>query len=1821
VTTLSGYTFSTLRESELVLYRGTCDGLDPILLVAPVAEDPPSTARLEHEYGLRAELDPDWAARPVALVRRDGRLSLVLEDPGGEPLDRLLGPPLDIAQFLRLAPTLVTAIRRAHESGLIHKDIKPANILVDQRGGGAWLTGFGIASRLPRERQAPAPPEVVTGTFAYMAPEQTGRMNRSVDARSDLYSLGVTLYQMLTGVLPFMATDPMDWIHCHIARRPMPPRERVTDVPDTVEAIILKLLAKSAEERYQSAAGLEADLRACLVAWERHRRIDPFPLGVHDVPDRLMIPETLYGRESDVGNLLAAYDRVVTRGVTELVLVSGHAGIGKSSLVNELHKALVAPRGLFAAGKFDQYKRNIPFATLAQAFQSLVRQILGTSDTEMGQWRARLLEALGPNGQLMVNLIPELALIVGEQPPVPDVSPRDQQARFQLVFRRFLGVFARPEHPLALFLDDLQWLDSATLDLLEHLATEPEVQHLLLVGAYRDNEVSASHPLAQMSARVRAASESVREIQLAPLLPTDVERLLADALHTASPRVRSLAALVFEKTAGNPFFTIQFLLDLAEGGLLAFDPDTAAWRWDLPRIRAKGFTDNVADLMTAKLGRLLPATQKALGQLACLGNVAETATLALVHGGADDAMHAALGDAVSAGLVQRSDGSYAFLHDRILEAAYALIADDERAQTHLRIGRLLAARTAPEALEEAIFDVVNQFDRAATLIVVPAEREQVAALNLMAGKRAKAASAYASALQYLAAGRALMAASGWEQCPDLTFDLELNLAECEYLNGDLVAAEARLAALSSRAPTAASSAAVTYLRLNLYTNLDRSNTAVAVGLEYLRRIDGSWSPHPTEAAVRQDYDRLWQLLGSRSTEALLASPVMTNTEQRATMDVLTALVSPAIFTDVNLFRLVISRMVICSLEHGNSDASSLAYSWLGALLATDRGDAGFRFGTLGLDLVEKRGLGRLRARVYLVFAAHVAHWTQPLATCRGFLRRAFEAAQEAGDFTYAAYSRFDLITNMIAAGEPLGDVEQEIEDALEFARKVRFGLMNDLFTTQLHLVRTLRGLTPNLGSFSDVTFDETRFQQHLEGNPQLVIAACRYWIRKLQAGVFANDTALAITSASKAAPLIWTAPTMVDLSEYHFYGALAQAACSDVASVEERPRHLEELTPHHKQITLWAENGRATFANRASLVGAEIARLEGRDLEAMRLYEQAIRSAREHGFVQNEGLANELAAHFYAVRGFETNADGHLRKAHSCYLRWGADGKVRQLERVHPQLRQEPLSPHPGGMTETSVEHLDLATVVKVSQAISSEIDLEKLVDTLLVIAVEHAGAERGLLILMRGDDPRIGAEATTVRDAVVVRFRQAEISPADLPTSVLRYVIRTGESLLLDDASNQKPFSADEYVVTNRSRSILCLPLIKQAKLVGVLYLENAQASHVFTPARVAILRLLSSQAAISLENANLYGDLQQTKAYLAAAQQLTHTGTFGWSVSSGTIYWSEEMYQIYGLDQATRLTLDQVLRLTHPDDMERVQQFIDRAPDGMEGWDFEYRLVTPEGVVKTLHTVAHAVTQESGEVEVIGAVMDITAAQAAQSALQTAQMQLAHATRVTTLGEMSASIAHEMNQPLAAIVLNGEAGLRWLAHEVPDVGEARDSLTRIVSGAYRASDVIRRIRNFSKKSRPEMIRLDINEVVGDVVTLVQREVIGHQATMQLQLAAGLPWVPGDRIQLQQVIINLVINGAQAMATVSGRARELLIRTQLHDADHVLVAIQDAGVGIDAEESKQLFSAFFTTKPNGLGMGLSICRSIVEAHGGQIWASRNAGPGMTFQFTLPADR
>jgi PAS domain S-box-containing protein len=1478
------------------LWRNDTEGEKHAFISNPASVEHPtveSINRLRHEHGLKGHLDSAWALRPMELVRERGQTMLVVDYRGGEPLDRLVREPMEIGRFLRLSVALSGAVGQLHGRGLIHKDIKPANVLVDSATGQVRLTGFGIASRLPRERQAPEPPEFIAGTLAYMAPEQTGRVNRSIDSRSDLYSLGVTLYEMLTGSLPFTASDPMEWVHCHIARQPAAPSERVSNVPEAVSAITMKLLSKTAEERYQTAAGVERDLLHCLSQWESRGSIEVFPLGAQDTPDRLMIPEKLYGRDREVDTLLTAFDRIVVGGRPELVLVSGYSGIGKSAVVNELHKPLVPPRGLFASGKFDQYKRDIPYATLAQAFQSLVRPLLSKGEDDLRNWRDALREALEPNGLLIVDLVPELKHVIGEQPPVLELPPSEAQRRFQLVFRRFIGVFARPEHPLALFLDDLQWLDAATLDLIEDLLTQTDLQHLLLIGAYRDNEVNATHPLIRKLDAIRQSGATVQDIVLTPLRRDDLHQLLVDSLHCGPEPADPLATLIYEKTRGNPFFAIQFISALADEDLLTFDYGEGRWIWDLRRIHAKGFTDNVVELMVGKLSRLPAATQEALQQFACMGNSAEFEMLRMVYPGSVEGMHDDLWEAVRSGLIFRGDDSYRFLHDRVQEAAYSLIPKDLRAEAHLRIGMLLAAHTPPAKREEAIFEIVNQLNRGSHLIASVEERERVADLNLIAGKRAKSASAYDAALKYLRAGSALLTEETWQRNYELVFSIEHLMAECEMLTAEMVAAEDRMLRLSQRARNRHDFCVMTRLRLTLYTNWDKSDRALDVFLEWLRRDGTDWSRHPTREDAMREYGRIWTLLGSRQIEDLVELPLINEPEVLDTLDVFSEAVTPSFFFDEHLSSLVVCRLVSLSLEYGNCDASCYGYAWLGVLAGPRFGNLrdGYRFGQLGYDLVEKRSLTRYQARTYLCMGALVMPWTKHPASGQDLVRRAFDAFYRAGELAFAGYCFTTSFALSLAVGAPLAEVQAEAERGLAFSRTAQLSLVNGVLSTQLGLTRTLRGLTATFGRLDHEGYDERDTELHLASNRNLGFVECFYWVRKLQARFLAGDVSSAVDAAMNAQPLLWNTPSNFETIEFHLYGALAHAAAHDVASDGQRRQHFEALVGHHKQLEVWAQHNPVTFENCAAIVGAEIARIEGRVLDAQDLYEKAVRSAHTQGFVHNEAIANERAGCFYAARGFERIAATYLRDARYCYRRWGADAKVRQLEQLYPQIGAEESIADATATIQTPVEHLDLATVIKVSEAVSGEIVFERLIDALMRTALEHAGAERGLLILPQGDEYRIEAEATTSGDQLTVALRQANVTAADLPSSVLHYVLRTKEGLLLHDASGQNPFATDEYIRGHHARSVLCLPLLKQTRLLGLLYLENSLTAHAFTPARMAILKLIASAAAISIENTRLYSDLEDREAKIRRLVDSNILGIATWNVD-GAVLASNEAF-----------------------------------------------------------------------------------------------------------------------------------------------------------------------------------------------------------------------------------------------------------------------------------------------------------------------------------------
>jgi PAS domain S-box-containing protein len=1031
--------------------------------------------------------------------------------------------------------------------------------------------------------------------------------------------------------------------------------------------------------------------------------------------------------------------------------------------------------------------------------------------------------------------------------------------------------------------------------------------------------------------------------------------------------------------------------------------------------------------------------------------------------------------------------------------------------------------------------------------------------------------------------------------------------------------------------------------VDLYTAFDQTDRAVDVCLDYLRHVDVEWSPHPTQEEVEREYERIWSRLANRDIDELIELPLMSDPASLATLDVLTKVLLPAVFTDTNLVCLAICRAVNLSIERGNSDGSCVAYVWLGQVAGPHFGNykAGFRFGRLGYELVEKGGLKRFQANTYMCLGSHVMPWVKHFRACRDLIHRAFESANKIGDICISAYSFNNLITNLLISGDPLLEVQREAEHALDFAQKARFGLLIDIISSQYALVRTLRGLTTRFGSFDNAQFDELRFEGHLASNPA-AIPECFYWIRKLQARFFAADYISGLDASLKAEPLLWTAPANLDMADYHLYGGLCRAALWDSASPDQRQQHFEALAAHHRQLETWAENCPENFGTRSALVSAEIARLEGRDLEAMHLYEEAIRLAHANGFVHNEALASELAALFYAARGFDIIAHAYLRKARYCYLLWGADGKVRQLDELYPHLREEEGAPGPTSTIGAPVEHLDLATVIKISQAVSGEIVLEKLIETLMRTAIEHAGAERGLLILRRGVEERIEAEAITSDDSIVVRLREASVANAPLPESIINYVVRTQESVLLDDASAVNPFSGDPYIRQHHARSILCLPLISQAKLIGVLYLENNLTPRVFTPTRIAVLKLLASQAAMTLQNTRLYRDLEEREAKIRRLVDANIVGIYIWNLEGEIIEANEAFLQMlkYGREDLVSGRL-RWTDLTPPEWRDRDERALAElnATGTLQPYEKEYSRKDGSRVPVMIGCASFEGSRSEG----VAFVLDLSEQKRAEEerkraaeALQKAQAELVHVTRVTTLGELAASIAHEINQPLAAVVNNASACLRWLAAQ--NLEEARQSASLVIADGHRAGEIIGRIRALAKKAPPQKDWLDLNETIREVIAMVRDAVQRNRVLLQTQLTNDLPLILADRVQLQQVILNLLINAIEAMSGEGEGPRELWVSSEkvteiggeleekpLNDGamvesnwTHLLVAVRDSGPGLDPTALDRLFDAFYTTKPQGMGMGLAISRSIIEDHGGRLWAKANAPRGAIFQFALP---
>jgi len=1787
----------------------------------PTARD---VERLRRDYEVARRFDSPFVLRPLELLRGGMVPAVVFEDFAGVPLSALLGAPMAPGRFLDLAIGIVAAVAGIHRLGLAHRDLTPSHLLVDPALCETRVCGFGLAAELPR---VPAPAGVasgaIAGTLPYMAPEQTGRINRTADHRADLYALGVIFYQMLTGALPFRAGDPLEWVHCHIAREPPPPADIAPGLPEMLDRIVLKLLSKPPGHRYQSAHGLGADLETCRACWRESGRIAPFAPGTADLSERLEVPHGLYGRAADLAVLCAAFERSAASGRPELILVSGASGIGKSALAHALRLPVLEASGRFLAGKFDADTRTAPYSTIADAFQTPIADILAGSEERTSVWQGRLREALGAHGRIVTDLVPALELVIGAQPPVPALPPGEADHRAVTVLRRFVGAFARPGRPLVLFLDDLQWADEASLALLQALLRPAGPCPLLVVGTCRDNEVGPCHPLAQAVAALRHHSVPVGEIALAPLGRAEVEAFLADALLCDGAAAAPLAALVQAKTGGNPFFVIQFLSELVEGGLVAFDAAARAWRWDVARIEAKGFTDNVAELMAGRLLRLPPATRTVLVRAACLGHSGDLRLLARV-GEADGAdVPAQLAPAVAEGMVVREGDHYRFVHDRVREAAFALLGRAEREALHLRIGRLMLAHLPPTDVYRKIFEVVDQFNHCPALLTDATERVRLAELNLLAGRKAKAAAAHDQALAYLAAGVALAGADGWSARYRLTHDLHLEQAQCEYLRGNLEAADALLDALLGRGGPALDRAACHRLRIALHTTRGEMDRAIACGLDSLALFGLRLPAHPGREQVEEAFAAVWRSLDGRTVESLIDLPVMEDAEKRMVMDLLSDLGTPAIFGRRNLLAVTVARMVVLTLDHGTADASVWAYVWFGAILVQrDFGRTldGYRFGKLAYDLMERNALHGVRARVSLMFGDNINFYVHHVATDRDYILAAFRAATEAGDLPWACYSCNHIVTNMLSVGDPLDAVWQESERRLDFVRKAGDPNIADIIVSQQRFVQAMRGRTAGNTLFGGPGFDQAAFEAHIETS-QMPLMVCWYHILKLQAAVIFGLLDEAEAAAGRAGALIAASGPDIQGLDYDFFAALALTARLPAQPPERQRSELAALERHLELLRGWSDGCPANFLNRLRLVEAEAARIAGRELEAERLYEQAIRSARDHGFVHHEALASERAAAFHRERGFELIADAYLRQAHQGYGRWGAAAKTRQIEERWPHLWQPAPGPVAAARFAADAGQLDLLSVVKAAQSISGELDLPKLQEALLRIALEQAGAQRGLLLLCDGGELAVQARAETAAGAIRVTVGPVPVATAELlPLSMLNQVRRSRSAVAVDGAGAGGPHDADPYVTEHRPLSMLCLPILREGRLVGALYLENAVLATRVTPDRLAALELLAAQAAITLEAATAFAERRHAEA--ALRDQLHFVERLIETIPAPVLY-KDDRGRYVGCNQAFERVagiprerlIGKTVHEIWPRDLADVYARADAALYAHPGTQiYETSMIYAGGARHDIVFHKAALVRADGAVSgLVSVIWDVTERKQAALALARAK-EAAEAANVTK-SRFLAAASHDMRQPFQAIQLYHDLLMRRLQEP-----RLVDLCTRLGEAITAGSDLLDALFAASV--------LDSGTIQPEMQSFALMPLLKRQATEVAEQAAvrglALRLVPtreivrSDPVLLGRMLRNLLNNAIRYTARGT-----VLVGCRRRGAD-VAIEVWDTGIGIPAEKLEVVFEDFFQIgnperhRSKGFGLGLSIVRRTARLLGHRVTVRSWPGDGSVFAVVVP---
>jgi predicted ATPase/GAF domain-containing protein/tRNA A-37 threonylcarbamoyl transferase component Bud32 len=1637
--------------------------------------------RCKLEYEITRSLDSDLAIAAYDFKQHQHGFLIVLEDFGGESLARFLTTQkLSVLEFLALAIKICEGIGYIHRANIIHKDINPSNIVFNPDTQQLKIIDFGIASDLKKETLMLDRIELLEGTLAYMSPEQTGRMNRSLDYRTDIYSMGVTFYEMLTGCLPFESNDPLELIHCHLAREPIAPHLIDLETPLVLSQIILKLLAKNAEDRYQSAWGVKKDVENCLNQLQIECKIDTFELARQEIADRLLISEKLYGRAKEVNRLLAAFERVAAIEASsdrmEMVLVSGYSGIGKSRLVQEIQKPIAKSRGYYISGKFDQYQRDIPYFAIIQAFQGLIKQLLTESEECLSEWRSQLIAALGTNSHLITQVIPSLEMIIGKKDDSSaianaptNMSASESQNRFNRVFQNFIQIFAKLEHPLVIFLDDLQWADRASLKLLELLATTKSQQSLLLIGAYRDNEVKAAHPTMQMVANIQQADGAISQVSLLELNLTDINQLIADTLHCALTDCLSLAELVQQKTGGNPFFMNEFLKSLYDEKLLKFEYSSRMWQWSIAEIQNQKITNNVVELMATKIQKLGDKSQNLLQTAACIGNQFDLDILVLASDLSQSETILALKEAIAEGLIlplinahqaihygieltsdrqfsdqQFSDRhfsdqhfsdrhirdrqiAYKFVHDRIQQAAYSLISEVTRTKIHQSIGQQLLKSTPTHELEAKIFDIVNQLDLGLELISSQTERDRLAQLNLIASQKAKASTAYSSAFNFAKIGVELLGASSWQRDYELSLGLYQLAVETAFLSGDFVKMKDFAAVIFNYAENLLDKIKVYEIQIQAFVAQNQRLEAIRIGIETLNLLGIELPIQASQADVGYALQDLQAILSEHSVDDLLELPMMTEAIALAVVNILLSIAAAAYVAAPELYILVVLQLVKLSIAKGNSEGSCYGYAACGLILCglMNQMEHGYQFGQLALQLLDRFTSQTLRAKTLVIVYVFINHWKSHLQESLPPLLSSYAIGVETGDFEFAAYGLCLHSNYLYFIGTELTELEREMTEYEKLISQIKQQTTLNWLHIYHQAILNLLGKSHDPCSLIGEIYNaETMTQIHTQGGDRSSLYMLHFH-QLILCYLFENYDQ-AERNASQVSVYLEAGIGIKSYALFYFYDTLNQLAIYSKLSPDNREYTLVKVAENLAKIELWASHAPMNYLHKWQLIAAEKYRILEQILEAMEAYDLAIAGAKENGYIQEEALANELAAKFYLAQNRITIAKAYMRESIYCYTQWGSVAKVQQLQNRYSAILDIILTDtstsktissrrsRSNRSTSSNLDTIDLESVIKAAQAIASEIRLDRLLATLMTILIENAGAETGYLLLPNNVNPqaqnpqvqwRIEAIKTiNYKNVIMQSISIDEISTDNnfyVPISLVNYVIRTRENIILNNASQSGDFQNDPWIIKYQSKSLICMPLLNQGTLTAIVLLENNLLPNAFTPERVEILNLLSSQAAISIVKARLLKqqeDLNQSLQAEINDRQLAEkerdrvmtiiqssTDIIGMSSPKGKVIWNNAQANlVQGLAPDVDVSnLD--IPTYHPAwALEIILHQGIPAAIANGTWLGETALLTHEGIELPVSQMIIAHKSDNGDLEYISTIMrDISEAKEREAAL----------------------------------------------------------------------------------------------------------------------------------------------------------------------------------------------------------------------------------------------